>query len=461
MLVTYVFVALFVGMIGYMVYFVYTQADVYVANEYNSKRQEIYADRYIRGDIVSSDGQVLATTQVDEAGNETRTYPYGPVFSHVVGYSTRGNTGIESIGSSYLLSANINPALKAVYELKNVKTQGDTVVTTLDSKLQKAAYNALGDANGAVVALDPKTGKILAMVSKPDFNPNTINEVWDELVDSNNKNSNLVNRATQGLYPPGSTFKILTALEYIREYSAAYENFHFNCDSLYTVGEYSIKCSRSVSHGEVDLITAFAKSCNGAFSSIGEKLNFSQFYKLCEDFGYNSALPINLLSNASKFNLKNSDSVWDVLQTSIGQGTTQITPLHNAMIAAAVANGGVMMKPYVIDHVENSDGTTVKTFPAASYRTVMTSQEAELLKSFMRAVVTSGTGSNAQGDGYTVAGKTGSAEFATGKEPHAWFIGFANVDDPEIVVSVIVEEGGSGGSVAAPIARAVFDAYYN
>lgn len=460
MMVTYFFVFLFVGIIGYLGYFTYVKADEYRTNEYNSKRQTIFADRFIRGDIVSSNGKTLATTTTDDDGNEVREYPYGSMFAHVVGYSTKGNTGIESLASSYLLNSSINPFVRAVYELRDKKSPGDTVVTTLDTRLQAAAYDALGDNKGAVVAINPKTGEILAMVSKPDYDPNEINDIWDELVDSDNKNSNLVNRATQGLYPPGSTFKVITALEYIRENPGTYSNFHFNCDSIYENGEYQIRCSHGVSHGEENLKEAFAASCNGAFASIGETLNFASMYQLCEDFGYNKQLPVNLLSNASKFTLKDSSSLWDVLQTSIGQGQTTITPLHNAMIAAAVANGGVMMEPYVLDHVENENGNVIRSFSPKTWRTVMTKDEADLLKDLMRAVVTDGTGSNAQGDGYTVAGKTGSAEWASGKDTHAWFIGFANVDDPEIAVSVIVEEGGSGGSVAAPVARAVFDAYY-
>ena len=459
-LVTYVFVGLFLIMIGYLGYFTYKESDTYRNNPYNSKRQQLFSDRYIRGSIVSSDGKTLAETKVDEDGKETRNYPYGSVFAHVVGYSTKGNTGIESIASSYLLNTHINPALQILYELKEQKTMGDTVKTTLNVKIQKAAYEALGDKKGAVVVLNPKTGAILAMVSKPDYNPNEINEIWDELVSEENKNSNLVNRATQGLYPPGSTFKILTLLEYIQENPGNYEEFSFDCDSVYEVGDYSIKCSKLVSHGEEDLITAFAKSCNGAFSSIGQTLNFSSMYKLCEKFGFNEKLPTDLLSNASSFVLKDSSSVWDVLQTSIGQGKTTITPLHNAMIAAAVANNGVMMKPYVLDTVESESGTVIKSFSPENYRTVMSKDEAAILQKYMRAVVTDGTGSKAEGDGYQVAGKTGSAEFATGKETHAWFVGYADVEDPEIVVSVLVEEGGSGGSAAAPIARAVFDAYY-
>ncbi len=460
MLVTYVFLALFVGMIGYLGYFTYAESDTYRNNPYNSRRQQLFTDRYIRGSIVSSDGETLAQTVVDSEGNETREYPFGSMFAHVVGYSTRGNTGIESLANSYLLNTHTNLVLQVFYELREEKLLGDTVKTTLRADLQRAAYNALGDRNGAVVALNPKTGEILAMVSKPDYDPNQINEIWDDLVDEENSNSNLVNRATQGLYPPGSTFKILTLLEYIRENPSDYEDFSFDCDSIYEVGEYSIQCSHQVSHGHENLMEAFANSCNGAFASIGQTLDFSKLYDLCEDFGFNQSLPTDLLNNASSFVLQDSSSLWDVLQTSIGQGKTTVSPLHNAMIVAAVANGGVMMKPYVLDQVETSDGTVVEEFHSEEYRRVMTEEEASILQEYVRAVVTEGTGSGAEGDTYQVAGKTGSAEFATGKEPHAWFVGYADLEDPEIVVSVVVEEGSSGGSTAAPIAKAVFDAYF-
>ncbi len=342
MIVTVFFAVLFLGMIGYLIYFTYAESDQYVTNAYNSKRQNIYADRYIRGDILSSDGEILATTLIEDE-KELRYYPFGAVFAHVVGYSTQGSAGLESVAGSYLLSSHLNPILQMINQLQDKKSQGDTVVTTLDSRLQQAAYDALGDAQGAVVVLEVSTGKVLAMGSKPDYDPNQISEIWSDLIDEENGNSNLVNRATQGLYSPGSTFKILVALEYIRENPETYMDFSFNCDSVYEIGDYSIKCSKLTSHGIVDFVSAFAHSCNGAFATIGQTLDISSLYQLCEDMGYNRSLSISLLSNASKFNLTNDEFLWDVLQTSIGQGTTQITPLHNAMIAAAIANDGVMM----------------------------------------------------------------------------------------------------------------------
>lgn len=460
MISTYFFVALFVGIIAYLCYFTYSKSDEFLASEYNSKRQSVYADKYIRGDIKSIDGEILATTKTDDDGKETRVYPFKNVFAHAVGYSTKGNTGIESIGNSYLLGSHTALLSQALSELKNQKIQGDTVVSTIDSRLQKAAYEALDGQKGAVIAMEVKTGKVLLMVSRPDFDPNKINEIWDDMV-SDESNSNLVNRATQGLYPPGSTFKILTLLEYIRENPGSYDSFSYDCDSIYENGEYSIRCSKQVSHGMQDLKTAFANSCNGAFAVVGQSLKLDSLYDLCESMGYNSAIDTQLPVSKTKYSLtKDNASLWDVLQTSIGQGGTLTTPLLNLLIVSAAANDGVMQKPYIIDHIENANGSTVKTFSPENGRKVMYASEAKILGEYLRAVVTEGTGGNAEGKGYSVAGKTGSAEWSKGQDTHAWFVGYAPFDDPEIAVSVVVENAGSGGGVAAPIARAVFDEYF-
>ncbi len=455
---------LFVGMIAYMGYFIYNEADSYRNNSYNSRRQALLAETNARGEIEASDGTALAVTEIDEDGNETRSYPYGRMFAHVVGYTANGVAGLESSAASYLLQSNISPLFRILDSLRGNKSVGDTVITTLDVSLQETAYEALGDYKGAVVVMEPSTGKILAMVSKPDFNPNTLADDWDSLVDESNTNANLVNRATQGLYTPGSTFKILTVLEYIREYPKSWQDFTFTCTGSYTVDGYTISCSHGTAHGTQTLEEAFANSCNGAFAELGQKLNFRKFYDLCEEAGYNTSWKGGVSAAVSSFTLNNSNSLWDVLQTSIGQGETQVTPLFNAMIVSAVANGGTMMTPYLIDSVKSKYGDKVESFTPSEYRTIMTESEAELLEEMMELVVTEGTGNEAAGSGYTVAGKTGSAEVSSNSETNAWFVGYASSDlnpDRKLAVSIVVEEGGSGGSVAAPIARKIFNAYFN
>ncbi len=457
---TYLMVLLFVGMIGYFGFFLQVKSEDTINNAYNA-RLDRFADRIVRGEILSSDGRVLARTEIDAGGSERRNYPYNSLFSHVVGYSDHGKTGIESLANFYLLSSNVNLVEKTMNELADVKNIGDDVVTTLDVDLQQVAYDALGDRRGAVIVMEPDTGKILAMVSKPDYNPNTLAEDWAALISEDNTQAQLLNRATQGLYPPGSTFKIITALEYIRQNPGSWQNFTFDCNGSFSYEDYTISCYHGNAHGHQNLEQAFANSCNGAFARLGLDLNKDQMRGLTEQLLFNTELPLSIPYSKSSFTMSGSAATWETLQTSIGQGSTQMSPVHNALLTSAIANGGTLMKPYLIDHVENAAGEEVKKFLPESYGPLLSAEEADMMATLMRSVVTVGTGSAVRTDAYSVAGKTGSAEFETGKETHAWFTGYAPAERPEIVVTVLVEESGSGGQIAAPIARAVFDNYFS
>lgn len=456
----YLMVGLFVCMIGYFCYFLQFQSETVINNSYNA-RLDRFSDRIVRGEIRSNDGRVLAQTITQEDGTEKRVYPFDSLFAHVVGYSDHGKTGLESLANFYLLSSHMNLVEKTVNELSDVKNLGDHVVTTLDADLQWVAHDALGERRGAVVVMEPDTGKILVMVSKPGYNPNTLDTDWDALVSEDNTQAQLLNRAAQGLYPPGSTFKIVTALEYIRENPDTWRDYSFDCDGQFEYEDYKISCYHGNAHGHQDLEQAFANSCNGAFANLGLKLNLGSMRILTDQLLFGAQLPLSLAYSKSSFTMAEDAGAWEILQTAIGQGSTQMTPIHNAMITAAIANGGVLMKPYLMDHVENAAGEEVEKFLPSSYGSLITAEEAGLLTDLMRRVVTEGTGSAVRTDAYTVAGKTGSAEFERGKESHAWFTGFAPAEDPQLVVTVIVEEAGSGGQVAAPIARRIFDTYFS
>lgn len=458
--ITYVIVGLFLCLAGYFCYFLQVQSETVINNSYNA-RLDSFSDRIIRGEILSSDGTVLARTNVAEDKTEVREYPYGSLFAHVVGYSDHGKTGLESLANFYLLSSHMNLVEQTVNELSDIKNMGDRVVTTLDVQLQQVASDALGDRKGAVVVMEPDTGKILAMVSKPGFDPNQLGSQWESLISGDNTEAQLLNRASQGLYPPGSTFKIVTLLEYIREHPDTWEGFTYDCNGTYEYGDYKISCYHGNAHGSQSLLQAFANSCNGAFASLGITMDLEHMKQTGEELLFNQELPFAMAYNKSSYTMGSDASDWERLQTAIGQGSTQITPLHNALITAAIANGGTLMKPYLIDHVESAVGEEVKKFLPAAYGNLMTAQEASTLSMFMRSVVTDGTGSAVRTDAYSVAGKTGSAEFETGKETHAWFTGFAPAEDPKLVVTVLVEEAGSGGHVAAPIARNIFDTYFS
>lgn len=457
-LVAYIFAGLFLALMVYIGKFIAFDSQDVITNSYN-KRQDTFAKKVIRGNILSSDGKVLAESKVNEKGEVTRSYPYGNMYAHVVGFASRGKSGIESIANYNLLTSNANIFERIYNDLTEEKNIGDNIVTTLDSRLQKVAYDALGSRKGAVVVLEPDTGKILAMVSKPDFNPNEIDSIWDSITKEDaSGNSTLLNRATQGLYPPGSTFKTLTTLQYIKEHKNL-SHFSYECSGKTTVNGVVINCYNNSVHGKLDLQKALAKSCNGAFAKEGAKLNQNSFYRLASDFLFNQELPYQGAYKKSSYVLNNKSDKGEIPQTMIGQGKTQITPLHNALIFSTIANGGVMMKPYLVDRIENYNGDLVKKYSPKVAKKVISTQEAQVMTGLLKGVVDEGTASSLKGLNMNIAGKTGSAEFETGKAAHAWFVGFAPSDNPKVVVAVVVENVGTGSTYAVPIAKQIFAAY--
>ncbi|GHU44861.1 beta-lactamase [Clostridia bacterium] len=459
MVVAYLFVGIFVAMTAYFVYFQVFRSEDVINSPYN-KRQESFAKHVVRGEILSADGKVLAQTKVSEDGSESRNYPYGAMFAHAVGYAVNGMSGMESFANFSLLRSHAFFLERLVNGFQNQKSPGDNLVSTLDYSVQEAAYNALGKNKGAVVVMEPSTGKILAWVSKPDFDPNTIEKDWSDIV-SDADNSVLLNRVSQGLYPPGSTFKILTALEYIHE-NTNYADFTFDCKGHVTEGETTIHCYKGAVHGHEDFTKAFAKSCNSAFATIGLSLDKNAFIALCTKMLFQTDLPTTYPSKQSKFALTADTGDGMVMQTAIGQGETLMTPLHLALITAAIANDGVLMTPYVLDHTENNTGIRVHTYQPSVYLSLLTKEETTALKVLMDDVVEEGTGRALLGASYKAAGKTGSAEFNNVKgESHAWFTGFADGGEKgKLVVTVIVEGGGSGSETAVPVAKQVFDTYF-
>lgn len=459
-IVTRIIMVLFAALIAAVIYIDGPKRSELNGNVNNTK-QESSSANIIRGSIVTDDGTVLAATSVDGDGYETRTYPYANIFAHVIGYATNGRAGLEAEENYDLLSSHSSLLSQMQKNDSGEKIQGDTVVVTLDEKLQQTAYYALGSYRGAVVVLEPDSGKILAMVSKPDFDPNTISATWDSLV-SDSTSSALLNRATQGLYPPGSTFKMLTALAYLREHPDDYQDFSWNCQGTLSQGDVTITCYHGEVHGQESLEDAFANSCNTAFAQIGLDLDNTDLRNTAESFLFNSRLPTDLQHSTSVFRLDKDSSTGEQMTTAIGQGDTLATPLHMAMITATIANGGIMMRPYLVDHIETYDGDAVSKTDPSIYKKLMTADEAEILTQFMSATAERGTAAALSGNGYTVAGKTGSAEYETdgATGTHSWFCGFSNTEDPDIAVAVIAEDGGTGSSTAVPIAKQIFDAYY-
>lgn len=453
------FVALFAVLIGHLIYFTATSEQEMINNSYNS-RQELLLSRNFRGTIYSRDGVVMAETVMDGVQDETRVYPLDNLFSHVVGYSTQGRMGVEALANYYLINTNISLSSKVANDMAGVKNPGDNVYTTLDVEIQETADNLLGLYRGAVIVTEVKTGKVLAMVSHPDFNPNEIADIWDSLLEDE-ESSILVNRATQGMYPPGSTFKIVTALEYIRQNPDSYDRYSFNCPGYYSADGDRINCYHGTNHGKVTFLSSFAKSCNASFANIGMSLERDSFRETLDELLFDKELPISLRYSKSSVQISDDSTSGEMMQTSIGQGKTQITPIHLNMITCAIANGGVLMKPMFMDRVESNEGNVVKTFRSETYGRLMSEEEADILREMMTAVVEEGTATRLRGQDYTAAGKTGSAEYNNIKgDSHAWFTGFAPAEDPEVCVTIIVEGAGTGGDYAVPMARRLFDCYF-
>jgi len=452
------FTGVFVLMIGYLVVFQIKDSREVINNPYNA-RLEAFEKQVIRGSILASDGQILAYTKVQADGSEKRIYPFGCTFSHVLGYSEYGKTGIESLGNFQLVTSNAYFIERFFNELKEQKNIGDSLVTTLDVELQTAAHDALGTNRGAVVVMETATGNVRALVSKPDYDPGEILSRWTEF--SGSEDSILLNRATQGLYPPGSTFKTITLLEYLREHELQDAGYSYLCEGKAAVGNSSISCYHGNKHGELDLKKAYAKSCNSAFADMGRNLDVDAFDALAKQLLFDSELPLEFPYSESSFRLKEADSEAIRMMTAIGQGDTLVTPMHMVMLMSAIANDGVLMTPRFLERTENYTGTLVEKYPTVEYGSLLTAQEAGLLQEYMRAVVEEGTASALQSDSYTAFGKTGTAEYSSDKKKsHAWFTGYVSGDKPDLAVCVIVEGVGSGSEYAVPIAKKVFEAYY-
>ncbi|MDE7324387.1 MAG: FtsW/RodA/SpoVE family cell cycle protein [Lachnospiraceae bacterium] len=451
------FAALFAAISGYLVHFVYYDSSQVINNSYNVKRQDILAEQTIRGDIMSADGQVLATTL---ANTDERFYPYNDIFSHAIGYASHGRMGVEQSANMYLVSSNISLNNKLADDLANEKHMGNTVITTYDARLQKIAYDALGVYDGAVIITEPSSGKILAMVSKPDFDPNAIADIWDSIV-ADDTSSVLLNRATQGLYPPGSTFKILMALEYIKENPESFRDYRFQCNGRYANGNTTIQCFHGMNHGDVDLKKSFAKSCNASFVNIGMLIDRQKFEQTLLELYFNREIPVNFPIKTSSISDKIRTHDNAMIQTAIGQGETQMTPIQLAMITAMIANHGEMMAPYMIERIETADGDIIKNYTPTSLGQLITSEEADTLQDMMSSVVGEGTGTRLNSTSYNAAGKTGSAEYNSSSDSHAWFTGYTYDTERPIQITIIMEGAGSGGEYAVPVARRILDQYYS
>ncbi len=434
-----------------------------------------------RGPILTADAVVAAESVPAEGGQTfTRSYPEANRYAHTVGFVSVlfGSRGLERERAGDLVSdrdATISGVLNA---LMGGDPRPRGLRLTIDDEVQRAAVSALEGVRGAVVAIDPDTGAVLAVASTPGFDPNTLvgpdAQPEGDALDAD-PDQPLLDRSISASYPPGSIFKVVTTAAALDAGIASPSTVYPDVVALDLPGTTSTisnfdggPCGDGP---EVTLEEAFVKSCNTVFAALGMELGAEQLVASAEAFGFNDVIPYELDVTASAIPEASSFSTDPaaVAQNAIGQRDVLATPLQMALVAAAVANGGQVMIPFVVADVFTADGHIESSTPPTLWRRATSPASAAVLGGLMEQVVTAGTGRNAAVPGVRIGGKTGTAE-VTGAPPHAWFIGFGPVDAPEgvpqIAIAVVVESGGTvgetatGGSVAAPIARQVFEAFF-
>lgn len=464
--------------LGYWQFF---RRDELVAADTNPRLAE-EERRIVRGRILDRNQAVLAESVATPDGS-ARTYAR-PALGHVTGYhsSRYGDTGIEAHYDDYLRGArSADPLEQLTAAILHRRTVGSDVVLTVDARLQQAALEAMDGSAGAVVALDPRTGAVLALVGQPYFDPNSLDERWPSL--SNDPGRPLFNRATQAAYTPGSTFKLLTATAVVDQGLVDLDT-RFRCTTRMDLDGLKVDCENHAGIPRVNFREAFAWSCNRTFALGGLELGFSplelgdelrrplpwersgirpsveRLEEYAGRFRFGRDIPFELPVAVSQ--LKGDNEWYPSLlgQTAFGQGELEATPLLMALSAATVANNGVMPAPYLASSARAPNGTTSELHQAGGdLGRVMKPETAAVLNEMMVLSVDVAYAQKAKLPGVTVAGKTGTAETGpSGTPTHSWFIGYAPAESPRVAVAVILENRGSGSDFATPAARRVIEA---
>ena len=458
-----VFVVLFGVLVGFTSRWTVFQADALRDNPKN--RRELLEEQKIRrGVIRAGDQTVLARSLKQPDDSYVRTYPTDRLFSHAVGYSfvRQGRAGLERYYDDDL-SGRKGELGSLIDRLSGSEQDGDNLLTSLDPGAQRVALQQLNGRKGAVVALDPRTGAVRVMASVPGYDPNTVKNQQAFSALNRDQDAPLLNRNTQAGYPPGSTFKVVTAI-------AAIDSGRYTPDSRIDgrngkrISGVPLNNDAGESFGDITLTEALTHSVNTVFGEVGEKVGKVTMKKYMDRLGFGRPVEVDLPRDERAASgerqrghiIPATNGAVDVGRMAIGQDKLTVTPLQMAMVAASVANGGKLMKPHIGDRIVDRDGRTVDRIEPEEMSEVMSPETANQVGAMMAQVVKEGTGTAAALEGIDVAGKTGTAEVDHGCPNQLWFIAFAPAQDPRVAIAVTVECGtGFGGTVAAPIAKAV------
>lgn len=450
-----------------------------LAHDQRNKRGLLREYEIERGAILVGSGQeqkeIARSESTQDRLRYLRTYPEGPLWAHITGYYSFifGRSQMEQAFNDALLGQAPSQFIRNLGDLLDGRERpGDMLVTTLRPEVQEAAKAALGNRKGAVAALDPATGEVLALWSFPSYDPNPLSShdaeqvraAWQPLASSPDKP--LLNRAIQELYPPGSTFKLVTAAAALERGISPDATFPDLREATLpqtsaTIGNFG---GRLCNGGNpITLRRAVEVSCNTTFAQLGLSLGADELIAQAERFGLNRESDFQLPLVPSQIPTELDPP--QTAQSAIGQRDVRVTPLQMAMIAGAIGNEGILMTPRIVGRVQDFAGRPVQSLDAkALVPQAMSAGNARTLRDMMVGVVDRGTGRAAAIGGVAVAGKTGTAEGAPGRPPTVWFVGFAPADNPQVAVAVVVENGGgvgdeaTGGRLAAPIARTVMQA---
>lgn len=448
------FIVLFLTIVLYLVYFQLFRSESVADNSHN-KRLWINENVIKRGNIYDRNGNILVYSQKDENGNSQRIYTNPLVDSTFTGYNSvqYGKSGLEKTYNKELLDISDQSKSK-IRDLVEQSGIGNDLNITIDQRIQDIAYDILGDYTGSIVVMDPRDGEVLAMISKPSYNPNTIENDWENLVQSNN--APLLNRASQGVYRPGSTMKIVTTTAILDSEI----DTSFNDTGKVTIQGYNIENFGGYTYGSLNLRSAFLNSVNTYFASKTDQLGKDYFKEISEKYMFNKNYKFDLEKINSKIPFDGLNQV-DLAMTGFGYGKTQVTPLHMAMIASAIANGGKMMQPRLVRNVVDKDGKIVKKSSSEVLAQVTSEENANTIRDFMVDVVNRGTGTAAYINATQIAGKTGTADKNNGATD-AWFVGFAPAYDPKLAFAIVLEDSnGTGGDSAAPLAGQLVNSIVN
>lgn len=442
-----ILMSIFLMLTIYFYYNLYIYSERWFSDPNNARvRVDMVNPDIIPGSIMDRNHKVLVVTKSSAGQNSTiyyRDYHKDSRYAaHIVG-SRKYGIGAEVLYVKYLLGYD-NNLFERIYQKAFLEhEQGNNVILTIDIHLQKYIYQAMGEAKGSVVLMNPKTGEILAMVSKPSFNPAEENEEPAE--------ESLLNKASYGRYPPGSVMKIITAAAAL-ESTIDLDDYTVKCEGITEINGVTITCSGREAHGEINLLHAMEVSCNAYFAGLVQEIGWKQLKKTGEAFGFNrDFLFSDIKTTQSLLPLNRRTDAEELAWSGVGQGRVLTSPLHMAMIVSAIANRGEMPEPRLIYGIEPRSGK-IRLQDSSILANPISDETSRAITDIMINVVENGTGSRAHTTGMLTAGKTGTAETGSDKKPHAWFVGFAPADNPTLAISVILENTGAGGRNAAPLA---------